>query len=130
MQPETSIDLICSVYPSFHLPPSSSKGRAVCASIGTHVQVTEVLVVVQSVAHDKAVGDFKSNICREKRRNTPLEHAEIANVSFTLQEKRRWKQLLLLTVRKTFRHGGDPFHQQAETHRRENNRNVVVGASI
>lgn len=41
------------------------------APCATHVQVAEVLVVVQSIAHHKAVGDFKSNICREERRNEP-----------------------------------------------------------
>lgn len=68
MQPETSVCFICSVYPPLSSPSQLfPKVGAVCAAIGTHVQVTEVLVVVQSVAHHKAVGDFKSHICQEKR---------------------------------------------------------------
>lgn len=33
-----------------------------------YIQVTEVFVVVQGIPDHKAVGDFKSNICRGKHR--------------------------------------------------------------
>lgn len=47
----------------------------------------------------------------------PEEHPETANVSLRLQEKRRWKLFSLLTVCKALSRGGEPFHQQTETHK-------------
>lgn len=34
----------------------------------TYIQVTEVFIVVQGIADDEVVGDFKSNIYQSKRR--------------------------------------------------------------
>lgn len=51
-------------------PPQSPSHLFWRSRISTHVQVTEVLVVVQSVAHHEAVGDFKSNIWGKEHGNT------------------------------------------------------------
>lgn len=61
MQPEKT-SLISSVYPP---PLFISKGRTMCGSIHTHIQVTEIFVIVQSIAYNEAVGDFKSNIYKK-----------------------------------------------------------------
>lgn len=66
MQPEKTFSLICSVYAPH--PLFISKGRTMCGSNHTHIQVTEIFVIVQSIAYNEAVGDFKSNIYSKKNR--------------------------------------------------------------
>lgn len=70
-QGESCISLICGVYPpsvSFMSLSELFKRSWVSVRQQTYIQVTEVFIVVQGIADDKVVGDFKSNIYQSKRR--------------------------------------------------------------